>query len=73
MVMKKNKADNNILFIDASKYFSIEGTMNVITDEDIDRIVNAYIRRENIEKFAYVASLDEIRKNIGIVYPQDIE
>jgi type I restriction enzyme S subunit len=37
--------------------------MNVIADEDIDRIVNAYIERKNVEKFAYVASLEEIREN----------
>ncbi len=65
MVLKKKRNGNagNILFIDASKYFSIEGQMNVITEEDTDRIVNAYIQRKNIEKFAYVATLDEIRKN----------
>lgn len=65
MVLKKKRNGNgdNILFIDASKYFSIEGQMNIITEEDTDRIVNAYIQRKNIEKFAYVASLDEIRKN----------
>lgn len=65
MVLKKKRNGNadNILFIDASKYFSIEGQMNVITDEDTDRIINAYIQRKNIDKFSYVASLDEIRKN----------
>lgn len=60
---KRNGNSDNILFINASKYYTIEGTMNVITDEDTDRIVNAYIARKNIEKFAYVASLEEIRKN----------
>lgn len=65
MVLKRNRNGNanNVLFIDASKYFTIEGQMNVITDEDTDRIVNAYIQRKNIDKFAYVATLDEIRKN----------
>ena len=65
MVLKRKRNGNsdNVLFIDASKYFTIEGTMNVITDEDTDRIVEAYKNRKNIEKYAYVASLDEIRKN----------
>jgi len=65
MVLKKKRNGNadNVLFIDASKFFSIEGQMNIITDEDTDRIVNAYIQRKNIKKFAYVASLDEIRQN----------
>lgn len=65
MVLKKkrNGNSNNILFIDASKYFIPEKTMNVITDEDIDRIYNAYIKRENIEKFSHVAYMDEIIRN----------
>lgn len=65
LVLKKKRNGNsgNIMFIDASKYFTPEKTMNVITDEDIDRIVNAYIARENVDKFAHVASLDEIRSN----------
>ena len=64
MVLKKKRNGNsdNILFIDASEFYTIKGTMNIITEEDIERIVNAYIARENIEKFAYVASIDEIRQ-----------
>ena len=65
MVLKKKRNGNsdNIMFIDASKYFTPEKAMNVITDEDIDRIVDAYIKREDIDKFAHVATLDEIRSN----------
>ena len=65
LVLKKKRNGNsdNILFIDASKYFTQGKAVNIITDEDIDRIVDAYVNRKNIEKFAYVASLDEVRKN----------
>ena len=65
MVLKKKRNGNsdNILFIDASKYFTFEKTMNIITDEDIDRIVNAYTARVNIPKFAYKATLEEVRRN----------
>lgn len=65
MVLKKKRNGNadNILFIDASKYFTTEKTMNVITGTDIDRIVDAYTARSEIDKFAHVASLDEVRKN----------
>ena len=35
--------------------------MNVISDEDIDRIVDVYINRTEIEKYAHVAKLDEVR------------
>lgn len=65
MILKKNRNgnSNNILFIDASRYFSPEKTMNIITDEDINRIYNAYINRAEIDKFSHVASMDEIKKN----------
>lgn len=65
MVLKKKRNGNsdNIMFIDASKYFTQEKSMNVITDEDIDRIVNAYINRTEVDKFAHVATLDEVRGN----------
>ena len=63
MVLKKKRNGNsgNVLFIDASKYYSTEKTTNYITDEDIERIVSAYVERKNVEKFAYVASIEEIR------------
>ena len=65
MVLKKKRNGNsdNIMFIDASKYFKKEKKLNVITDEDIERIVSTYKERKDVDKFAHVASLDEIRKN----------
>lgn len=65
MVLKKKRNGNsdNILFIDASQYFTPEKKMNIITDEDIDRIYNAYINRVEIKRFSHVAKIDEIRKN----------
>lgn len=65
MILKKKRNGNsdNILFIDSSKYFTQEKSMNIITDEDIDRIFDAYVNRKNIDKFAHVASLEEVRKH----------
>ena len=65
MVLKKKRNGNsgNIMFIDASKYFTKEGTMNVITDDDINRIIDTYKAREDIEGFAHKAPLEEIRNN----------
>ena len=37
--------------------------MNELSDEDIDRIVNAYEKRAEIEKFSHVATIDEIMEN----------
>lgn len=37
--------------------------MNELSDEDIDRIVNAYEQRAEIEKFSHIATLEEIKEN----------
>lgn len=65
IVLKKNRNGNsgNILFIDASKEFIKGKNQNSISDEQIDKIVNAYIERKDIDKYAHVATIDEIRKN----------
>lgn len=65
LVLKKERNGNsgNVCFIDASKYYSSEGKMNYLTDEDIDRIVNAYAERKDIEKFCHIATLKEIEDN----------
>ena len=65
MILKKKRNGNsdNILFIDASKYFTSEKKMNIITEKDIDRIYNAYVNRAEIERFSHVAKMTEIRKN----------
>lgn len=63
MVLKRDKKDKNILFIDASEYFRKAKNKNELTDEDIDRIVSAYKGREDIDKYAHLASLEEIEEN----------
>jgi type I restriction enzyme M protein len=55
--------DENILFIDASQDFEKVGNQNALADEHVDKIISAFQRRENIDKYAYLASLDEIREN----------
>lgn len=37
--------------------------MNQLSAEDIDRIVNAYIERKEIDKFCHVADMQEIESN----------
>ncbi|MBK5261041.1 MAG: type I restriction-modification system subunit M [Peptostreptococcaceae bacterium] len=65
LVFKKerNGNSNNICIIDASNYFTSGKAMNYITDEDIDRIVDAYIGRCDIEKYCHIASLEEVKEN----------
>jgi len=64
LVFKKCKEHpENILFIDASQYFEKVKTQNYLRDEDVDRIVDTYAKRITIDKYSYVASLDEVREN----------
>jgi len=64
LVFKKcREQPENILFIDASQHFEKAKTQNRLRDEDIDRIITTYRERKTIEKFSYVATLDELREN----------
>ena len=64
LVFKKNREhSDNILFIDSSAYFEKIKAQNYLRDEDVDRIIDTYEKRENIEKFAHVATLEEIAEN----------
>ena len=60
LVMKKNKTDNSLLFIDASSEFVKVTNNNRLAPHNIEKIMDAYIKRETIEHFSYVASYDEI-------------
>ena len=60
---KRNGNSGNILFIDASKEFVPGKPQNVISDEQIDKIVQTYENRVDVEKFAHVATMDEIIEN----------
>lgn len=67
LVLKKNRGANsdNILFIDASKQFEPGKNQNQLRDEDIQRIYDTYVKREDVEKFAHVASMQEITEENG--------
>jgi len=63
IILKKNRTSREVLFIDASKEFEKGKNQNKLTEENIAKIVETYKRRENIEKYAHVASFDEIKEN----------
>lgn len=64
LVFKKCKENpDNILLIDASQHFEKVKTQNYLRDVDVERILDTYIKRETVEKYSYVASLEEVREN----------
>lgn len=73
---KDAERSRSILFIDASQHFEKVKTQNVLRTEDIDKIINTYrdytssleggsrrVTGEIIEKYAYIATLDEVKEN----------
>jgi len=61
--LKKNKQDNDILFIDASKLFVKYAKVNNMTDEHLNKVVAAYNLRANVEKFASVVDFKALKEN----------
>ncbi|MDI9348124.1 MAG: type I restriction-modification system subunit M [Methylacidiphilales bacterium] len=63
LVLKKNKTDNKILFIDASTEFIRSGNKNKLSDENKNKILETIKKRKNIEYFAKIVDNKEIAKN----------
>ena len=59
---KKNNHTKNA-FIDASKNFEPGKNKNRLRDEDVDKIINTYKERKEIEKYSHLATMDEIKEN----------
>lgn len=60
LVMKKNKTDNKILFIDASKNYVKITNNNKLRDVDIDKIIEEYASREEVKYVTHLATYEEI-------------
>lgn len=70
LVFKKNRANRDVLFIDASgkdedgnPRYKKDKNQNVLEQKHIDAIIRAYMDRKDIERFAHVATIDEIKEN----------
>ncbi|WP_278381953.1 N-6 DNA methylase, partial [Clostridium tyrobutyricum] len=63
LVFKKNRKTKDILFIDASNDFEKGKNQNNLIDKNVDKIINTFKERKNIDKYAHLASIDEIKEN----------
>lgn len=63
IILRKHRAQSDILFVDASKGFEKVKSQNQLRQEDIDKIVETVINREEIEKYSSIATLEEIKEN----------
>ena len=60
MVLKKSKAENKTLFVDASKEFVKVTNNNKLTEDNIAKIVASFIDREDKDYFCRLVPNDEI-------------
>lgn len=63
LVMAKNKTENKVLFIDASNEFKKVTNNNILEEENINKIVDEFRNRKEIEYFSRYVSRDEIAEN----------
>ncbi|MDD4532335.1 MAG: type I restriction-modification system subunit M, partial [Bacilli bacterium] len=63
MVLKKSKADTNVLFIDASKEFIKVTNNNKLTEQNIMNIVNEFTSRKEKDYYAHLATYKEMVEN----------
>lgn len=63
LVMAKNKTENKILFIDASKEFKKETNNNILEEKNIKNIVEEFRNRKEKEYFSRYVDRTEIEEN----------
>lgn len=63
MVLKKNKTENNILFIDASKECVKVTNNNKLTEKNIQNILTVYRERTNKKYYATMVPKDKVAEN----------
>lgn len=63
LIFKKQKSDDSVLFVDASREFKAGKNQNLLTAENIQKIVATYRERVSIDKYAYLSTREEIQEN----------
>ncbi len=63
LIFRKKKTDDTVLFIDASNTYDAGKNQNILGEEHINRIVKTFRDRTTVDKYAYLATHDEIKEN----------
>ncbi len=63
MVFRKDRTDDKVLFIDASREFVAGKNQNQLSDENVAKVVRTYQQREEVDKYSHLATLEEIQEN----------
>jgi type I restriction enzyme M protein len=63
LVFRKRKADDRVLFIDASRGFEAGKNQNVLRSADLQHILDTAAARQAVAKYAHLATAAEIAEN----------
>lgn len=63
LVFKKNRANTDILFIDAQKDFIKDKSKNIMTSEQVLKVIDTYNNRSDIDKYSRKVSISEVEEN----------
>lgn len=63
LIFKHGKETQDVMFIDASREYKAGKNQNNLTQDNIQKIVETYREGQDVAKYAYVATLDQIREN----------
>lgn len=63
IILKKNRDNKDVLFIDASNGYTKVKAQNVLEEKHIDKMLETYKNRKDVDKYSYVSSYEEIIEN----------
>lgn len=63
LIFKRNKIDDKVLFIDASREFEPGRIQNTLREIDINKILQTYHNRVDVDGYAHLAEKSEIQSN----------
>jgi len=63
LVFQKTKQDDKVLFIDASREFKPGKNQNQLTPENLDKILDVFTGRKELDKYSALVPLEALRAN----------
>lgn len=63
LFFRRNRKDDKVFFIDASREYAEGKNQNRLREQDIEKIVATWKARRDVDKYAHLASLDELKEN----------
>jgi type I restriction enzyme M protein len=63
LFFRRNKTDQNVFFIDASREYAEGKNQNKLRPEDLEKIVATWRARQDVPKYAHLATPEELKEN----------